>query len=206
MTWSITRLVGCEHILQIQTNEATPVPVANSTGPDGELTGPGRPGKQRIAFILNSTDLSNDDEGANEIAFAIDSGIAFQAPPNALAGAGDAAEYNVNTPLDLSTFIPIMHVTPLAPSVVTDPDGFIAWEAKPYLLYNQATAVGSRFPAALSQAASEVAFPNASPNPNGQITTQFATANNVFTFTPSGQTPFAGSFLVEIDFSHSIAS
>src|SRR3972149_6459724 len=187
MAWTITRLVGCNHLLSIRTAEAVPVVVAPSNNPNGDPTGPGRPGKQRISFILSNDDLSfggDLEEGANIVSFAIDSGIAFQSPPNALATAADAAEYAVNTPLDLSTFIPIMHFTPLSPAPATpDPvegDQFIAWEAKPYISYNQASAVGSRIPTTLSQAGTAAALPDTNPSPNGQIFFDFGTANTTF--------------------------
>lgn len=211
MTWSITRLVGCEHILQIQTNEATPVAVAPSTNPNGDPTGIGRKGKSRIAFILNNDDLSfggDPEEGENQISLLVDSGIAFQSPPNELAAAADAAEYNVNTPVDLSTFMPIVHVTPYTPNQ-PDPangDEFIAWEAKPFVQYNQLDDVGTRTPVALSATATEALVPTSSPNPNGQLNFTIGTANTTFSGTPAGSLPFAGSFLVEIDFSHSVAS
>jgi len=202
MAYSITRLVGCEHILNIE--NLTPTAIPNSTGPDGNPTGAGRPGKQRIAFILTNTNLGLPDDDDAQVSITIDSGIAFQSPPNDVSATTDA-NYNVGTPIDLSTFIPIMHVTPLAPAVVADPDGFIAWEAKPYLIYNQNTAVGTREPVATSQATTLVALPTSGANPNGQLAFTFGTANNVFALTPP-EGGLVGSFLVEIDFSHSIAS
>lgn len=207
MAWTITRLVGCDHILQIR--NLAQVDIANALGPNGVLTGPGRSGKQRIAFILTNDDLSLTDPATegddSQVQFAVDSGIAFQDPPNALS-AGDV-NYSVDTPLDPATFIPIMHWTPLAPGIVTAAGSFIAAEAGGYLIYNQVSGalVAARVPTPLAKAATKALIPTSDPNPNGQLIFAFGVSNDVFAVTPAIGA-LSGSFLIEIDFSHSVAS
>lgn len=201
--YSITRLVGCEHLLSIQQNISSGTPIPNSANPNTSLTGPGRPGKQRIAFILTNADLALTEENDAQIGFAIDSGIAFQNPSLDLSPTTTSA-YTIDTPLDVSTFIPIMHVTPLLSDASLEPgDGFAAWLAQPYLVYNQSVTLASRLPGPASAETFETAFPGLQASPNGVLSFIFGTAVNVFVPTTL---VVAGSFMIEIDFSHSIAS
>jgi len=216
--WQITRQVGCDHILQMNSGaDADPAlnMVLNSFNPDGSRTGPGRPGKNRIAFILTHPALDEipQSEGSDseaQVAFALDSAILYQAPPLILSPTTDA-NYLGGTPKDLSKINPIIHVTPLSPSkipVVNGPFSFPAGQAGAYVVYNQNPLAGPpvpRLPLAISQADFLTLLPTSKPDVNGVLLFAFGVSNNVFV----GSDPpsaFAGSFQVEIDWSHSLAS
>jgi hypothetical protein len=207
--WQITRQVGCEHILTMLSG-LDPNPllnrVLNSLNPDGSLTGPGRPGRSRIAFILTHPDLSEIITDSDAVVgFAVDSGIAYQSPPIDLAAATDA-NYLRNTPIDLSTINPIMHVTPLSPSSIPiegGPFAFPASQAEPYFVYNQGPIATPRSPFAISRA--DALLAGLASNPNGAMSFFVGISNNVFVGSIP-QSGTAGSFQIEIDFSHSVAS
>jgi hypothetical protein len=217
--WQITRQVGCDHILQIISGASFPPEdnnVLNSFNPDGSRTGPGRPGKNRIAFILTHPALDEIPEGEGsdseaQVAFALDSAILYQEPPLILSPTSDA-NYLRGTPKDLSKINPIIHVTPLSPlpiPVVGGPFSFPAGQAGAYVVYNQYPLAGpppvGRSPLAISPADFLTIVPTAKPDVNGVLLFVFGVSNNVFV----GSDPpsaFAGSFQVEIDWSHSLAS
>ena len=202
--WTVTPQVGFEHVLLLQSG--TPATdIGRALNPDASAAGDGRKGKMKIAFILTNSDLSSEGiEGDELINLIVDSGIAYQSPPNDVAAA-DSAEYYANTPLDLSTFTPIVHITPLSPQALTEPDLFFAWDSKPFIVYNQDAALVTRYPLASSAEETASVLPDSNPNPNGQLTFQLGLSNRTFAGTP-GEEGYVGSFQVEIDFSHSIAS
>jgi len=184
MTWTITRLVGCDHIRSIA--NADLVPILNSSGPDGELTGPGRPGKMRIAFVALNSDLreTGDPDPNRVMSLLVDSGIPFQSPPLALADG--VAGYLDGAPLDFSAVYPIVNITPLSTLVSTSR----SWDAKLYLIYTLSTGA-TLIPAGVT--------------PFNPSTDCIGLTFGVAAFA-DGEGPVPGAFLIEIDFSHSIAS
>ena len=191
--WTVTRLVGFElgeNGMCAVAIPAAATEVPNSTNPDGSLTGQGRKGKMRSAFILSCTDLRHQGEFEDDalVSFSVPCPISFQNPPNAVAPA-TGAEYTEDEPLDRSTYLPIVKITSLIPSNVSQSSR----EAKPYLTFNNAALQADRRPSAVPSEATAGATPNF-------LAYQFGT------LPVSSEGAVAGSFLIEIDFSHSIAS
>ena len=186
MTWTITRLVGCEHIRRIQ--NAADTAVLNSTGPDGELTGAGRPGKQRISFIALSSDLHQvgDPDPNRSLYLLVDSGIPFQNPPLALAE--NVSGYQDGSPLDLSTYYPIVTVSPLN-AYNAEPGA--SWDVKLFV-QSPVVAASPALPAGLT--------------PYNPDTDCVALILGLSAFIEGGDEPVPGAFLIEIDFSHTLAS
>ena len=191
--WTVTRLVGFQlgengmcAVAVAGTNEEVP----NSVNPDLSLTGQGRKGKMRAAFILSCVDLRHQGEFEDDalLSFTVPCPISFQNPPSAVAPATSATYLN-GEPLDRSTYLPITKITSLIPSNVTQSSR----EAKPYLIVNNDTLAASRRPVAVSSESTAGATPNF-------LAFQFGT------LPMSSEGAVAGSFLIEIDFSHSIAS
>jgi hypothetical protein len=204
--WTVTRLVnfapspafgisappGMNKILQAS-GAFSEVP--NSLNPDGSTTGNGRPGKMRTAFILTNSDLRQTIADDALLNFSAPCPIPFQSPPITVAEVTDT-HYGVGTPLDLSTFTPVINVTPLASAAGEDIN--YAFDAKPYIVYNQQTLSVNRVPGAV--AGTEVTYNDEIVAVPPFMIFQFGTV------ALEGDDPLPGSFMVEIDWSHSIAS